>query len=450
MELKAGTLLQGGKYEIIGTCGQGGFGITYKGRQKQLGYVAIKEFFVKDFCYRDGDTQNVTVTTQSKQELIEVLEQKFEKEARSLFEMRHNNIVRVTDIFSEHGTTYYAMDYIDGPTVSQLIKASPNGRIAEETAITMFLQLCDAMKYVHRKKMLHLDIKPNNIIVQKTENDERVVLIDFGVAKQYDEVNGENTSTLSGQSPGYSPIEQLENRVQHFKPATDIYALGATYYKMVTGKNPPTTSDLLAHRGLLELPDYLSKMSKLLIMNCMKLNIQDRPQNIDEVLAIISKFIPIPSSIAQDEEATHIINTIPTILKKQEKQTPTFTHKKRDKNEWINKLKKFSKPTYWLFAIITISTITLFINNYCSKKLSTSIPDTSKELTEPLFEKGKFDSLIILADGDMPLKDDAECQYSALEKYKEALQLNPPSDLRKDVLRKVQIVEDNINSLKIK
>ncbi len=444
MELKTGTLLQGGKYEIVGTCGQGGFGITYKGRQRHLGYVAIKEFFVKDFCNRDEDTQNVTVATQSRQELIEVLEQKFEKEARNLFRMRHINVVRVTDIFSEHGTTYYVMDYIDGPTLSQLIKASPDGRIAEKRAVGMFLQLCDALRYVHNRKMLHLDIKPSNIIVQGTENDERIILIDFGVAKQYDEVNGENTSTLSGQSPGYSPIEQLENRVQHFKPATDIYALGATYYKMVTGKNPPTTSDLLVRRGLLELPDYLSKMSRTLITDCMKLNVQDRPQSIDEVLAVMGRFMPVPSFHARDEEATRIVDTVPAILKEQEIPALNPT---QPAGRLPRRLKKWVRPVCRLTGCIIVLAATFFIGKGIQKKSSAVTPGASDGIKKTAFEREKFDSLMVLADGDAPLEDDAECQHSALEKYEEALRLNPPSDLREDVERKIRIVEGNIGLL---
>ena len=223
MNLSNNTLLQGGKYKIVRFISAGGFGCTYEGVHTMLDtHVAIKEFFVKDFCNRDEQTSHVTVGTQGKVELVQKLRSKFVDEAKALYKMQHPNIVRVLDIFEENGTAYYVMDYIDGQSLHEIVKK--RGAIPEHEVLEYVEQISNALKYVHGQNRLHLDIKPGNIMI---DNDGVVKLIDFGASKQYDEVDGENTSTLLGKTPGYAPIEQMGNTVRTFTPATDIYALGA-------------------------------------------------------------------------------------------------------------------------------------------------------------------------------------------------------------------------------
>lgn len=288
-QLKVGTTLQNGKYTIEAVCGQGGFGITYKGSQRDLGVnVAIKEFFVNELCFRDATTNTVGITSPSKEHLVEHLRQKFHKEANGLFRLRHKNIVRTIDFFKENDTIYYVMDYINGPSLGKYLKTTAGGVLPEDKAFEFFLQLCDALSYIHKKKMLHLDVKPDNILID--DSGENVFLIDFGLSKQYDEANGENTSELTGRTPGYSPIEQYENKIQHFTPATDIYALGATYYKMVTGKAPYTPSEILTFTkkgGHIPGTEKLNNISKAIIYNCLKTTCDERPQDIEELLEIL-------------------------------------------------------------------------------------------------------------------------------------------------------------------
>lgn len=287
--LKIGTTLQNGKYVIDGICGQGGFGITYKGLQRDLGVtVAIKEFFVSELCFRDTESNNVCITSPSKVHLVENLRKKFHKEANGLFKLRHKNIVRTIDFFKENDTIYYVMDYINGPSLNKFLKQCPNGVMQEDKALDLFLQLCDALSYIHKKKMLHLDIKPDNILID--EAGLNAYLIDFGLSKQYDEINGENTSEIVGRTAGYSPIEQYENKIQHFEPATDIYALGATYYKMVTGRTPFTPSEILSeHKGNIPGIQHLNNVSRTIIKNCLKVISNERPENIEQLLELLQK-----------------------------------------------------------------------------------------------------------------------------------------------------------------
>lgn len=241
MTLKQGTTLQGGKYIIKKVLGQGGFGITYLAEHTLLGAnVAIKEFFMKELNNRDEATSQVSVGSEGSRELVVRFKAKFLKEARNIFKLSHPNIIRIFDIFEENGTAYYVMEYCDGGSLLDLIKLHPNG-IPEEQALTYIRQVASAVAYIHEKKMNHLDIKPGNIVLNAKGE---AVLIDFGLSKQYDTETGEQTSTTPvGISEGYAPMEQCKKGgLGEFSPATDIYALGATLYKMITGNTPPHAS----------------------------------------------------------------------------------------------------------------------------------------------------------------------------------------------------------------
>ena len=123
MHLTNGTSLQGGKYRIVRFLSSGGFGNTYEGVHTMMDTrVAIKEFFPKMFCNRDENTSHVTVATQGNRELVDKLRKKFNEEAKAVFQMKHDNIVRVLDIFEENGTAYYVMEYIDGKSLNEITK----------------------------------------------------------------------------------------------------------------------------------------------------------------------------------------------------------------------------------------------------------------------------------------------------------------------------------------
>ena len=286
MKLSAGTLLQGGKYRIEEHLGSGGFGCTYKAYYRTMRcYVAIKEFFVKDFCNRE-ENGTVKVATQSKMELVERLRDKFLNEARTLFntKMHHPNIVRVTDVFEENGTVYYAMDYIEGSSLAGLI--AQKGCLSESEALGYIKQIAAALKHLHANNCLHLDIKPANIMI---DADGKATLIDFGVSKQYDEVNGENTSTLLGHTPGYAPIEQSGRGMIKFNAACDIYALGATLYKALTGTTPVDATLRAGDKSLCNLsyPEHVSPAMRNVIDKSMQISRSDRPQSVEEFIELV-------------------------------------------------------------------------------------------------------------------------------------------------------------------
>ncbi len=284
MHLPDGTLLQGGKYKIVRFISSGGFGCTYEAEHVMLEKnVAVKEFFVKDFCNRDEMTAHVTVGTTSKRGLVDKLRAKFIDEAKALSRLQHPNIVRVSDVFEENGTAYFVMDFIDGSSLGEILKRE--GHLSEQRALKYIRQAAEALRHVHAHNRLHLDVKPGNIMIDRQDN---AVLIDFGASKQYDEQDGENTSTLMGKTPGYAPLEQMGNDVVKFTPATDIYALGATLYKLITGITPMSATLIASGETLAPLPDTVSKKVAEAVFAAMRTNKLKRPQSIDKFLAIIN------------------------------------------------------------------------------------------------------------------------------------------------------------------
>lgn len=286
MQLKRGILLQGGKYRIEKVLGQGGFGITYLATQDILNRkVAIKEFFFKEFCEREDGTNTITLGAQSNKATVEKFLKKFIKEAQTISALHHPNIVQIHDIFRENNTAYYVMEYIDGESLGDIVKIQ--GALPETKAVEIIHKVAVALDYIHTKNINHLDVKPNNIMVR--HNDGEVILIDFGVAKQYDETTKEGTTTTPvGISHGYSPSEQYKrNGVSSFSPESDIYSLGATLYKLVTGITPPEAIEV-AQEGLPKMPSHISEACKSVIRKSMMLNKADRPHNIVQFLDILN------------------------------------------------------------------------------------------------------------------------------------------------------------------
>ena len=282
MQLNPNTLLQGGKYRIIRVLGQGGFGITYEARHIQLdGIVAIKEFFMKDCCERDASTGRVSIGSSGLQGLVEKFRGKFIREAQMMRRMDHPHIVRVTDCFEENGSAYYVMDYLPGGSLAEKVKKE--GPLSEALAEKYIRQVADALAYIHSKNTVHLDVKPSNILLNERGD---AVLIDFGISKHYDSAGEQTSSTPVGISRGFAPLEQgRDDDVSQYGPSTDIYALGATLYNLLTGQVPPEASYVNEY-GILQ-PNGVSDRLWQVIEKSMRPRRQDRPQSITDFLSLI-------------------------------------------------------------------------------------------------------------------------------------------------------------------
>lgn len=239
--LNEGYRLWNDTYQIVRVLGCGGFGVTYLALDIRLNkYVAIKEFFPKAYCAREGHSGAVSVVSMGSRELIERYKEKFIKEARNIAKLRHPNIIGIQAAFQENNTAYYVMDFIEGHNFAEVVK--DGGPLPIDVATRYVKQIGEALQYLHSIPMNHLDVKPANIMLK---NDGSVLLIDFGLAKRYDSSGNQTSTTPVGISHGYAPMEQYGGEgVSEFSPATDLYSLAATYYFLLTGNTPPSAPSL--------------------------------------------------------------------------------------------------------------------------------------------------------------------------------------------------------------
>ena len=282
-ELLPDVELQGGRYRIIRSLGRGGFGITYLAEQVMAKRkVCIKEFFPKGY-YKREDTLRISLSSDSFGYMSKMRD-KFVKEAQTIARLDHPNIIHIHDVFEENDTAYYVMDYIDGCELSTMI--ARDGALVESRAVDYIRQVGSALSYIHSQKIMHLDVKPANIMVRKSDNC--AILIDFGLSKQYDEGGNQTSSTPIGQTPGFAPAEQsVVGGVKDFSPTTDIYSLGATLYALVTAQMPPLYSEL-EMGDLPAMPDGVSRECDTAIRSAMQYLRRHRPQSVDEFLALLT------------------------------------------------------------------------------------------------------------------------------------------------------------------
>lgn len=248
-QLQPGTVIHGthNDYRIERVLGQGSFGITYvanvrlKGRLgaiESAAMVAIKEFFLRDVSSRNG----LRVFSVSDSTLCSDYRRDFLREAQNLSRLDNDHIVKVLETIEENDTVYYVMEYLSGGNLDQHILS--HGKLSCREALDIAIQIGEALKCMHAQHMLHLDLKPLNVM---RGEDGHIVLIDFGLSKCFGADGQPESSTRIGQgTTGYAPIEQHSfKKADGFMPTLDIYALGATLFKMLTGSVPPEASVVL-------------------------------------------------------------------------------------------------------------------------------------------------------------------------------------------------------------
>lgn len=284
-------------YEIVKVLGSGSFGITYLATAEvSIGNIsttmrfAIKEHFVSASCYRGEDGARVLTVPTAKTEVGDSRTD-FITEANRLKKLclKSRNIVSVNEAFEANGTAYYVMEFLDGGNPS---------RCSEDEAKSIVMQVAEALKEIHKEYVLHLDLKPDNIVLKTNDKGETYpVLIDFGISKHFDS-KGRPTSSLEakGASPGYAPQEQYAG-VKAFSPKYDIYALGAVLFYLCTGKNPPEAFDVSPNQKELIaiLSGKVSSVVEKAILHAMKPTVSERTPSIkqfcDDIMGI--DFVPV-------------------------------------------------------------------------------------------------------------------------------------------------------------
>ena len=284
--LKVGTILRG-TYRIDSYLSSGGFGNTYVATNIEFEErVAIKEFFMKGVTHRDDNQTTISVSNAENRNSFLEQKEKFKKEARRIRQLRNEHIVNVHDLFEENGTAYYVMDYVDGENLAERLQKT--GRPMAESEVRLILpQILNALKAVHDAGIWHLDLKPANIMLEK---GGVIKLIDFGASKQLNsQKGGATTSTAITYTNGYAPREQMEQNYDKFGPWTDIYALGATLYNLLTNKRPPLPTDIdddltSDKHEALPFPGGVSPETKSMVLMMLNTNRLQRPRSVDGII----------------------------------------------------------------------------------------------------------------------------------------------------------------------
>jgi len=317
--LQSNTTLQGGKYRIERVLGQGGFGITYLATQTSLNrFVAIKELFIggSGQAINDRIGNQVVVTNSANQQSFNQQKAKFQKEALRLANLNHPNLVNVHEFFEENGTAYYVMDYIDGESLRT--KLNREGVLSEKLVLKYLQQLLSALEVAHKQSIWHLDIKPENIMVDRYGH---TYLIDFGASKHIEQNSTLTTSLALAYTRGYCPPEladlsygSMDGLVQALKdigPWTDFYALGATMYNLLTDNIPPSSNRLYKDgRNAFMFPSNVSSSTRDLIVWMMKPNQEERPQTVEDIQRQLNRAkVNSESTFLEGNKGTGIVNT---------------------------------------------------------------------------------------------------------------------------------------------
>ena len=312
--LPTGSILHG-NYRIDGYLSSGGFGNTYVATHILFNETyAIKEFFMKDISERGSDSSSVRVSNAGKTEEFNAQLEKFRKEALRLRKLHNVHIVRVYDLFNENGTSYYVMDFINGENLKERLQRT--GQPMAESEIRKVLdQVLDALQEVHGQGLWHMDLKPANVMVDKSGV---VKLIDFGASKQFNSDTGGAISTSAvAYTNGYAPREQMERSYDKFGPWTDFYALGAMLYNLLTLKHPPMPGDIDddtspdKHEAL-PMPAKVSPLMRGLVLWLIKTNRKQRPQNVQQIKEFLNPPTPnqTPPPVIDFDQKALVLNVM--------------------------------------------------------------------------------------------------------------------------------------------
>ena len=301
--LSPNTLLVNGKrkYRIVSVLGKGGFGITYKavgeltdGNMVHKIDYAIKEFYMSSICTRNDD--GTVEVSPVQRPAFDKCRSDFQKEAKSLRHLPPNEgIVRVNEVFDANQTSYYVMEFLGSETLQEYI--NNNGPLNEEGALAVFARLASAIAFLHSQKRMHLDIKPENIMLA----GGLPKLIDFGLSLCFKSGGKATHNVPTGCSDGYAPVEQYSG-ITRFSPSADIYALGAVLFFMLTGTKPVCATDMSSDFIRRHLPASLSYDTSALIIKCMQKNSDQRYASAESLLQSL-----MPLTMAADANATVLI-----------------------------------------------------------------------------------------------------------------------------------------------
>lgn len=290
--LKPGTVLQD-KFVVGYPLGAGGFGITYIGWNKLLlRKVAIKEFYPEQYVTRMQDGVTVTVTADNLQQRFRRGLQQFLEEARSVAALQDiRGVVEISNFFEENDTGYIIMEYLEGMDVKNILKKSGDKK-DYEWCRRVILTVLYTLRDIHKRGVLHRDIAPDNIFVT---NEGVIKLIDFGAAKHASDLANLKAEVVL--KVGYAPIEQYSRNTKQ-GPYTDLYAVAALFYRMLTGQKPIPANERLQNDTLVtpsQMGIQLPEQAEMGIMVCLNVKPEYRLQSADEFMEVLDgkNFVPV-------------------------------------------------------------------------------------------------------------------------------------------------------------
>lgn len=289
--LSKGTVVKSEEhsYTIMEVLGQGGFGITYKAVDEKNQVLALKEHFIRSRCFREGNGTDMGFLDTAAREIKDSLKE-FKREGRLLMEISNKcpNIVWVYEVFDANNTAYYSMEYLAGGSLRDLVRKE-RGSLGEDRAKAIIEPIAKALAYLHTEKILHMDIKPDNIVmrVEPDNGKHTPVLIDFGVSLHFDDQDKLTTTHhIAGVTRGFSPIEQYDP-IERFAPTVDIYALAATLFYLLTGRNPIAAPEIKQEWIRENLPKSISHATISAIVEGMEFRHEERPQCVEDFLELL-------------------------------------------------------------------------------------------------------------------------------------------------------------------
>lgn len=287
--LPPGTVLRD-RYKIIALVGQGGAGAVYQAEDLRLeGRMCA----IKEVRPQPGASQKAIAQAQAQ----------FRREASTLARLDHPNLPKVSDYFSREGQDYLVMDFVAGRNLKEVLDETRRQKqfLDEERVLAWAQQLCDALEHLHSQDppVLHRDIKPANI---KLTPEGRIKLVDFGLVKPLDPEDPRTVTVVQGLgSLSYTPMEQYGGGIGHTNKRSDIYALGATLYHLLTGRAPATAQDRFLNPNALPPPrsinSQLSVRTETAILRAMSMHPEERPANIAELHQVLFSGLPSASSV---------------------------------------------------------------------------------------------------------------------------------------------------------
>jgi serine/threonine protein kinase len=409
-------------YKIEATIGQGGFGITYRANDTNLNQtVAVKEFYPSDLASRTSDS-NVHPSSSRNIDDFSWGLSRFTQEAQTLAKFRHPNIVRVYSVFEANQTAYMVMEYIEGRSVSQAIRA---GLLEDEdTCLKLLFGLMDGLQLIHDSGFIHRDIKPDNICLTE---DGVPVLLDFGSARQ---ALGSKTHALTSVvSPGYAPFEQYSTQADGRKqgPWTDIYSLAATIYHVIAKRGPLDVLDrvnavMAGNKDPLVPASEMGRSSYSpaflgAIDRALAVQSQDRPQSLDEW----KQFLPVPEmesdkTVLRPAARTPRRSTAPPVA--QPSETPA------KKRRWL-------WPSVGALSVVLLIGIGVAI--FPGGEIESEIPKSLFEKTEQKEQQATIARL--LADAETDAREgrlSRPAGRNALDRYREVLKIEPDNEAAKE------------------